>query len=154
MVFDPACIGHATGGDNDTGLVAIVEKLGLFDTLDIFETFKGKRIIVRLKYLLDLFVEILGIALDDLCSGYAERTVDIIVEGGKTMLYFQLIEGEEYLLRTADAKCRDDELALFLNTGFVDPLQQHIRRSVGRIVQAVAIGRFYQYIVGLGEYFR
>src|ERR1700749_697599 len=114
MVLDPAGIGHATGGDNDTGLVAIVEKLGLFDTLDIFETFEGKRIIVRLEYLLDRFVEILRIALDDLCSGYAERTVYIIVEVGKTMFYFQLIEGEEYLLRTANTKCGNDELAFLL----------------------------------------
>src|SRR5258708_24153330 len=151
MVFNPSCLCHATGRDDDAGFVTIVEELALVDAFDVFETFEGKGIAVRIEYFLNRVIEVLGIALDNFCSGYAKGAVYIIVQVGEATFFLQLIEGEEYLLGAAYTKGGDDELAIFLNTGFVDPLQQHIRGGIRRVVQAVAIVRFYQYIVCLGE---
>ena len=92
------------------------------------------------------------VAFDDVRGGYAERAIDIIVEIGEAVFFFQLIEREKDLLCAADAKGRDDELAFFLAAGMIDPFEEHTRRRLDRIVEAVAIGGFDQDIIGLGEY--
>src|SRR5260221_6780675 len=114
MVFNPSCHGNGTGRTDDAGFVTIVEELGLVDAFDVFETFEGKGIAVRIEYFLNRVIEVLGIALDNFCSGYAKGAVYIIVHVGEATFFLQLNEGEEYLLCAAYTNSAGDAHASVL----------------------------------------
>jgi hypothetical protein len=154
VVHNPAAVGHATGGDDDKGVATIVEQFGFIHRFDEFEALEGERVFVVLEDFLDGFIEILRVMFHDLGGGNAKGAVDVVVERRETALFFELIEREEQFLGSADAEGGDDELALFLQAGLYDPVEEHIGRGADGVVQAVAVGGFDQDIICLGEYLR
>src|SRR5579864_5295625 len=75
MVFDPAGIRHAAGGNNDTRFIAVIEHLGLFHGLYIFQSFKRERVVVRLQNFLNGAIEVLWVFLYNLRGSDTERAV-------------------------------------------------------------------------------
>ena len=153
MVFDATGIGHAAGGDDDAGFATIVQQFGLRHRLDVFQSLEGEGVFVRLENLLDRLIKEVWVFLDHLRGSYAKGAVYKIIQCRKAVIFFQAIESKEYLLCTAYAECGYDEFAFFLQAGVFDPFQQEVRGCVGRVVEAIAIGGFDEYIIGLGKLF-
>ena len=153
MVYDPATVCHAAGGDDDAGFVAIVQELGFVYGFDVFEAPEVERVLVGLEDFLDRLIEVLRVVFHDLGGGNAQGAIDVVVERREPAFFFELIEGEKQFLGAADAEGGDDELAFLLQASLYDPVEDHARGVGDGVVETIAIGRFDQDIVRLWEDF-
>ena len=158
MVTNPPCFTHAACRNDDLRVLIHVEHLricGISRKLQIREI---QRMVTAQNVAFGFFVENLCILFEYFGRRRRHRAVDVDVDiaediGIFRMMLVEHIELIDQLLRSADCKRRNDDIAAAL-----DRLQHNLNQLVdtGRVffVQSIAVGRLHDDIVGFFDFGR
>ena len=149
MMFDTSSLHHARCRDDDAWFLALVQCLTLRHIGDVYQAVEAKRIVVVTQHLSHVLVKLVEVHLKDGCGVGRQRTVDINRNPRQLACIIEIIQDIDNLLRPADGKRRNDELAFFLYASVVDDLQEFLFCAFPLLMKSVAVGALSDDIVAL-----